>query len=137
VVKSLRASSLTRLTVVAVMLLSWLVITNHCALGQMMRATAAHAHCHAAKNDDGKRAPSDGVRECCRAIKASLAGQKECGFDASQFQLHVYAIVGLMSASAVKPAPSIFLDHGPPRAESFAEIVLQRSLPSHAPPVLA
>ena len=135
--KALRASLFSRLLVVAVTLLSWLVITNHCALGLMQGAGAEHAHCHAAKSDDGKNAPGDGMRECCRAIKASLTAKSSVQFDASQFQLEVYAILPAMSAPTVKPALGIFLDHGPPRAASFAEIVLQQSLLSHAPPALA
>ena len=119
------------------MLLSWLVITNHCALGRAQGATAGHAHCHSAKNDTGKKAPGDGMRECCRAIKASLTGQTEFKSAVSQFQLQAYAILQLIPSPAVEPAPTIFLDHGPPRAVSFAEMVLQRSLLSHAPPALA
>ena len=137
VVKALRASLFSRLLVVAVMLLSWLVITNHCALGLMQGAGTEHAHCHAAKSDDGKNAPGDGMRECCRAIKASLASQKECQFAGSQFQPRVYAVVELICAPVEKPVAGFSLDHGPPRAVSFAEIVLQRSLLSHAPPFLA
>jgi hypothetical protein len=120
---------------VAVMLLSWLVVTNHCALGRMQGGNAGHAHCHAAKNDDGKKAPEDGMRECCRAIKASLSSHGEFKCDASQLPLQIVATPQLYAAPLVE-ASGILLDHGPPRAASFAEIVLQRSLLGHAPPTL-
>ena len=136
VVKAFRSSSVSRCFVVAVMLLSWLVITNHCALGRMQVATGEHTHCHPAKSDDGKKSPGDGMRECCRAVKASLASQVEFKFDVGQFQFHSVAFL-MTFVPVLQRAPEILLDHGPPRAVSFAEIVLQQSLLSHAPPIVA
>jgi hypothetical protein len=74
------------------------------------------------------------MRECCRAIKASLTGKSSVEFDVSQFRLLAYSVLQAISAPVVKPGLGILLDHGPPRAVSFAEIVLQRSLLAHAPP---
>jgi hypothetical protein len=137
VVKALRASTFNRLFIVAIMLLSWLVITNHCALGLMTRGGPAHAHCHAAKSDHGGNSPGDRMQECCRAIKASLAGQMEFKAHVTQWELLTCVIIQWVPSPMIKPGQAIFLDHGPPRAVSFAEIVLQRSLLSHAPPTLA
>jgi hypothetical protein len=133
----MRISSISRCVVVAVMLLSWLVVTNHCALARMQGLGAEHAHCHAAKDSSGKQAPGDGMRECCRAVKASLSGKAEIHFDASQFQLQSFAILEALCPPVANPALGFFHDHGPPGVSSFAEIVLQRSLLSHAPPTLA
>ncbi|MDR3403744.1 MAG: hypothetical protein P4L99_14695 [Chthoniobacter sp.] len=138
--KALRASTISRSLVVAVMLFSWLVVTNHCALGMLqsaLGASAEHAHCHAAKTDSGKKAPADGMRECCRAIKASLASETVVKFAPAQIQFQSYAILAALLTPVASPAPDVFRDHGPPRASSFAEIVWQRSLLSHAPPILA
>lgn len=138
--KALRASSFNRCLVVAVMLLSWLVVTNHCALGFMQAARGAeteHAHCHASPGDAGKKGPVDSTCECCRMIKASLAGHPEFKFDAAQFSLPAWAIIEVLSAPAGDSVSAFIHDHGPPRAVSFAESVLQRSLQSHAPPTLA
>ena len=121
------------------MLLSWLVITNHCAFAWMLiepAAGAEHAHCHPAANDSPNKVPGDGVRECCRTIKASLAARMESEFDAAPFQLQAWAIAWMIAAPTAKPALSFFRDHGPPGAISFAEIVLQHSLLSHAPPAV-
>jgi hypothetical protein len=139
-VKAFRASPISRCLVVAVMLLSWLVVTNHCALGGMLAKTACsatHTHCHAAANDSGKKAPGDGMRECCQTIKASLADRAEFDFAAAAFQFQVAAIFSVIVAPVTNSVPGLYRDHGPPRASSFAEIVLQRSLLSHAPPILA
>ena len=140
VVKAFRASSINRCLVVAVMLLSWLVVTNHCAMGLMQAALSAkteHAHCHASTSGDGQKAPADGMRECCRVIKASLADTPEFKFDAAKLQLQAFVILRALVAPVQNPAPAFIHDHGPPRVISFAENVLQRSLLSHAPPTLA
>ena len=139
-VKALRASCFSRCLLVAVMLLSWLVVTNHCALGFMQAALSAkgeHAHCHARANDDGQKAPADGMRECCRVIKASLASKTDFQFEAAQLQLHAFLLLDVLCAPEGDSAPAFIHDYGPPRAISFAEAVLQRSLLSHAPPSLA
>jgi len=125
---------------VAVMLFSWLVVTNHCALGFMQAALSAkteHAHCHASTSDDGRKAPAEGMRECCRVIKASLASKAEFHFDTVQIQLYAFIILDALCAPGRDSAPAFIHDHGPPGVVSFAEAVLQRSLLSHAPPTLA
>jgi len=96
-----------------------------------------HAQCHAAKADGEKKAPADGMRECCRSIKASLASETVVKFDPAQIELHSYAVLQALVTPVASPAPDVFRDHGPPHVGSFAEIVLQRSLLSHAPPILA
>lgn len=121
------------------MLFSWLLITNHCALGFMQAALSAkteHAHCHASTSDDGQKAPAEGMRECCRVIKASLASKTEFNFETTQLQLHAFIILDALSAPDRDSVPAFIHDHGPPGVVSFAEAVLQRSLLSHAPPAL-
>jgi hypothetical protein len=136
VVKSIRNSSITRLLVVAAMLFSWLVVTNHCALAQLQTGNAEHVHCHAAKGDSGKKTPADGMRECCRLIKANLAGKAEIKLDLSLLDLRSSTFLQVLYAPAINSVTEFVHDHGPPRSISFAEIVLQRSLLNHAPPAL-
>jgi len=121
------------------MLLSWLVLTNHCALAAMAAASVGntgHAHCHAVANHGGKTPPQDGVRECCRDIKASLAQKTVVKLDATSCELLLWGrdAVALVTECS---APKLLREHGPPRAISFAEIVLRHSLLSHAPPFYA
>jgi hypothetical protein len=125
---------------VAVMMFSWLVVTNHCAMGLMSlagRTKAVHAHCHASSSDDSKQTPGEGMRECCRTIKASLPSELDVPGAAVQVDTIAYALILSLRAPVAEPAPEFFWDHGPPRGSSFAEIVLQRSLLSHAPPFFA
>lgn len=122
------------------MLFAWLVVTNHCALGFMQAALSAkteHAHCHAGAGDNGQKAPAEGMQECCRVIKASLASETEFHFETAQLQLHAFIILDVLCAPDRDSAPAFIHDHGPPGVVSFAEAVLQRSLLSHAPPALA
>ena len=132
--KLLRTTSTARLLVVAAMLLSWLGITNHCALVRLRptsQAKTEHAHCH---GGPAKELPMDS-RECCKTLHASLPAKAEVKFDASKFQLHFFAAAVTLAADITNSAAAVFIfDHGPPRSFSFAESVLQRSLLSHAPP---
>jgi len=123
------------------MLLSWLVVTNHCALGFWQTASGAtgeHAHCHGSgTSGDSQKSPKDGMRECCRVIKANLASSTELKAAAPQFHLLAFLLLDVLAAPQENEAATFIHDHGPPRGFSFAESVLQRSLLSHAPPILA
>jgi hypothetical protein len=119
-------------------MLSWLVATNHCAFA-MMRPTAAagamHARCHSCPAP-AKQAPMNGTRECCQAIKGAPVPEKAGEKFESQVALELFALLPALVLPSPDPAPDVLVfDHGPPRAVSFAESVLQRSLFSHAPPV--
>src|SRR4051794_5321544 len=69
-VKLLRLHPSARLLTVVLLMVSWLVATNHCALGMMKQTVAAgavHAKCHGCPAP-AKQAPMDGTQECCQAI---------------------------------------------------------------------
>ena len=134
VVKAIRNSSISRFFVVAMMLFSWLVVTNHCALAQIQGPNATHVHCHASKDEDGKKTPADGVRECCKSIKANLVDQPEMKFGIAPLEFPAFLFLQALLTPAAIAVPELLHDHGPPGVVSFAENVLQRSLLSHAPP---
>ena len=126
------------------MLLGWFTATNHCALGLMQKSSAANAE-HA-KCCSGKPAPAKndqtpgGVRECCKSIHAvplpDAKGLVKC--DGSHFVIHAFALLTVLgSEAAALDAQATLHDHGPPRAVSFAELVLQRGLSGNAPPFTA
>jgi hypothetical protein len=138
-VKGHRASSISRFLAVLVMLRSWLAMTNHCALAMMHRAAAAAPEeslppCHRKAPAKPQDAPCQDMSQCCTGAKASLAEKVEVKFDASQFHFHAYAVVEMLVAFTSAAAAPAELEHGPPRAISFAELVLQRSVLTHAPP---
>jgi len=122
------------------MLLSWFVITNHCALARLTPRQTAEEDvppCHRKKHaPEEKDTPCQEMTLCCK-VKAALPGKAEVKFDASQFEIQVFAVLQVLAAEVARPVPAVPFDHGPPRAVSFAESVLQRSLLSHAPPFAA
>ena len=122
------------------MLLSWFVITNHCALARIQAQLAADDEapcCHLQKQAPEKEVPCQEMAQCCKAVKASRPGKAEVKFDKASFKIHYFAILQVLAAQSAPPAPELVFDHGPPRAVSFAESVLQHSLLSHAPPFAA
>jgi hypothetical protein len=140
-VKSLRLHVIARLFTAVWLMVSWLVATNHCAFGLMKPtpvAGAVHAQCHGCPAP-GKQAPADGTRECCRAIQGAPVPEKVGGkFESPQVALEWFAFPPVLSFSPVsQEGASLLFEEGPPRAVSFAESVLQRSLLSHAPPYAA
>lgn len=134
-VKALRQHLVLRADLVALLLVSWFVFTNCCALGMM--PPAAQAATEPAPCCNGKAPPKQDVPggpcACCK-VKITSSSAKD-GLkvpDAAKLESQRCAI---FQVPAARPAPAVFiLDHGPPGWSSFAETVLQRSLLSHAPP---
>ncbi len=122
------------------MMFAWLVISNHCALGLMERTEAAeseHSHCHGGTTHHHDAPGEKGdTGECCKTLRVvPLTAKAEVKFDASKFEIQVFALVQMLAAQQTESLRTVFVfDHGPPRCISFAESVLQRSLLSHAPP---
>ncbi len=142
-VNFLRHHPSTRALLAVLMLLGWFTATNHCALGLMQKspvAKAEHAKCCSGKPAPAKddQAPG-GARECCKSIHAvPLPDAKGLvKFDGAQFAVHAFALLTLLGSEIAAPESATLPDHGPPRAVSFAELVLQRSLPGNAPPFTA
>ena len=143
-VNFLRCHRPTRALLAVLMLLGWFTATNHCALGLMQKSSAAkaeHAKCCSGKPAPAKDdQPRGETRECCKSIHAvPLPDAKVLAkYDASLFAVHAFALPTVLgSEAAALDAQATLHDHGPPRAESFAELVLNRSLLSHAPPFTA
>lgn len=138
------APSLRRVLAVAWLTVAWLAFTNHCALlllqADAPAAEAAIAKCCgvAAGDEAGQEpAPAGHAIVCCKALKAALA---------EKLDLPIAALVALpdpaLSAAPLPLAPlQLAADstgaRAPPRALTFAELVLQGCLRSHAPPLAA
>jgi hypothetical protein len=139
--RSLRASF--SLVAAAALLLG----SNHCVLACFVPAPAAdapaeHAHCAAMQNSApaDEQQPSSGCDEmnCCSALSAPVALAKSpVSYDALAFTLFAHVLIGTAPAGEDHHPPVLELDTGPPERCSFAEVVLQRSILAHAPPVVA
>jgi len=110
--------------------ISWVVASNHCALGAMKVAMkGGHACCH-------KELPATlPSTECCEAFNIPLPDQ----IAVPAAQLHELKPVWNADANVLAPLPAvtIFAEFatGPPRDVSPIRLVLSRCQPAHAPPL--
>jgi hypothetical protein len=136
----LRARGMAAL-VALIALSAWLGISNHCVLAaaspQVSSATdCCPFHSHSA-GPQKQKAPA--AQPCCKVLRALVAPSSKIPSRSVIELPHLNLspadsiIFGSPKISIEQPA----LDTGPPGAFSFAELVLQRSVLSHAPPSLA
>ncbi len=141
------------LVISLITLVSWLVATNHCAIeGQLGRSVAligtnisgsgGCSHCAENPLPPGEEMPHSppASMECCKSLQAlaAKATTDVPAFDIGAFVLQSYiADRKLEKGSQTRPATNLQSDTGPPKVRSFAEMVLQHCILSHAPPRLA
>ena len=128
-----------RSATVAIAICSWLAISNHCALMAVVAPVAGlQSACPFHSNPTKQKEQSSQV-QCCKILRAVvLVATKSWARDDASFSdvdllFEEFAPIAL---SRNTPSP-LFLDTGPPDAPTFAELILQRSLLAHAPPILA
>ena len=138
----IRTYRILRTVIVTMTLAGWFVLSNHCALGRMAQTPQVkkeHACCH---NGDSKPAkePAEGKQgvQCCKSLSALMPDSvKDAALTPPTFVVAVLGALFDLEAQTEK-AVVLAIDTGPPpRAASFSELVLHRSLRSHAPPLLA
>ena len=123
-------------------LVGWFVLSNHCALGRVTQKAEVkkeHACCHNGDSQPAK-APMDGGQgmQCCKSLHAVAPDAAKLG--ALPTLLFLGAVPAWVETLNLENKAVLVstLDTGPPpRAASFTELVLHRSLRSHAPPFLA
>lgn len=123
-----------RWTTVLFTIAAWLVLSNHCALGlgesgkAESQSGGCPMHSAPAKGNPAKNIP------CCKDLRA-VASHPAKDFAAVASQL--VGVQDYVAALLLPPRGAVQLlasDTGPPRALSFAESILQRSILAHAPP---
>ena len=123
--------------IVAVAICSWFAISNHCVFAALATNDTASRECPF--HSKPKEKPSTGA-QCCKILRAvaSVATKSWTRDDAKFCEAdHYYDERALITAYLQTTLAPLFLDTGPPNAHSFAELILQRSLLAHAPPVPA
>jgi hypothetical protein len=123
--------------IVAVAICSWFAISNHCVFAALATNDTASRECPF--HSKPKEKPSTGA-QCCKILRAvaSVATKSWTRDDAKFSEAdHSYDERALITAYLQTTLAPLFLDTGPPDAHSFAELILQRSLLAHAPPVPA
>ena len=138
ILNAIRTNRSLRIVVVMATFIGWFVLSNHCALGRMApRAGAQKAHgcCHNGTSQPVKE-PAGGGRgmECCKSLHAlvpdgaKLPVASSPGILALPVERPVFAVaLPELRAAALATGP-------PPDVPAFTELVLHRSLRSHAPP---
>jgi hypothetical protein len=128
-----------RSLIVAITICSWIAVSNHCAFAAVATETGkSQTDCPFHSNPAKQKEQSSQV-QCCKILRAVVFAKtkdwarNEAKFRDTNFPAHVDAFLA-HSPRAVEP---LLLDTGPPGAFSFAELILQSSLPAHAPPFVA
>jgi hypothetical protein len=128
-----------RCAVVLLAICSWFAISNHCAFAALAtKIDSGQAACPF-HSKPAKQEQQPSQLQCCKILRAVVfAKTKSWARDDGKFfdvdlSFKEVALVALLP----NVQASSSLDTGPPAARSFAELILQRSLLAHAPPIVA
>ena len=131
--------AVTRCAVVLIAICSWFAMSNHCAFAAVATKTdSPQTECpFHSKPAKQKQKPSQ--LQCCKILRAVVFAQTKSWArdDAKFFDLDLCVEEFPLVESFPNAQASLSLDTGPPGAHSFAELILQRSLLAHAPPIVA
>ncbi len=119
--------------IVSLALIGWMLASNHCGLSGLYFAKseqAAHSCCH----DESAPAPVH-MTMCCDSLSAPLPTVAVAP-DVALGELFSAYFAVLEILPQVELAPVILDSTGPPGSPYFLSVVLKRSMPSLAPPVV-
>jgi hypothetical protein len=125
--------------IVVVAICSWFAISNHCVFAALATNDTASRQCPFHSKPAKQEKPSTGA-QCCKILRAVASvpvkgwARDDTNLSDSDGYGRERALAIAYSQTALVPLP---LDTGPPGVRSFAELILQRSLLAHAPPVAA
>lgn len=129
----------TRSLIAAITICSWIAVSNHCAFAAVAtEMDKAQTECPFHSKPAKQKEQSSQV-QCCKVLRAVVFAKtkdwapNDAQFCDANFPVKADAFVAY-SSRVVAP---LLLDTGPPSARSFAELILQGSLFTHAPPFLA
>jgi hypothetical protein len=122
---------------VTIAICSWIALSNHCAFAAVAtEIDKAQTECPFHTKPAKQKEQSSQV-QCCKVLRAVvLAKTKDWARDDAKFcDANLPVQAGAFVAYSSPTLAPLLLDTGPPlRAFSFAELILQRSLFTHAPP---
>jgi hypothetical protein len=121
---------------VTIAICSWIALSNHCAFAAVAtEINTAQTECpFHSKPAKQKEQPSQ--VQCCKVLRAVVfAKTKDWARDDAKFCDANFPVqAGAFVVQCPRAVAPLLLDTGPPGAFSFAELILQRSLFTHAPP---
>ena len=97
------------------------------------KGSVAAMHCHGDQPSPAKS--GDESTPCCKVLKAVTIAKVNAGAQADDFALKDPPAPDIHFVIWQAHTHTLELDTGPPKALSFSESVLQRSLLAHAPPL--
>jgi len=132
--------AIARCLIIAIAICSWFTISNHCAFAALATKTdSVQAGCPFHSKPAKQEKPPAGA-QCCKILRA-VAPVPVKGWARDDTNLSDSDGYGGERALAIAYSQTalvlLSLDTGPPGVRSFAELILQRSLLAHAPPVPA
>ena len=122
-----------RCVTVAIAIVSWSAIFNHCAFSAIATETApAQSECPFHSKPSKQKENSANV-QCCKILRATVAtAAKSWARDDANFSNVDFTIEEVVVTPASHSAVPLLLDTGPPGKTSFAELI--GSSPRRAPP---
>lgn len=132
------SNSWARWWVVAVTILSWFVLSNHCALGGMQSVSqhSMQGCCgNAGHPSDEDGAPDVPLIICCKSVRAVVqhaAVLPDC--PVSPFLNPVFVFEAIVETDSHDVSVSLSGEGPPDGAATLAELLVEKSLLSHAPP---
>jgi hypothetical protein len=128
-----------RCVAVAIAICSWIAVSNHCAFATVAtEIDKPQTECPFHSKPAKQKEQSSHV-QCCKVLRAvapTIAKswtRSDSVFSDIDFPFKDCRLLAHFR-DALAP---LLLDTGPPGAHSFAELILQRSLLAHAPPIVA
>jgi len=119
-------------------LAAWVVLSNHCALAALWVGKPAKVVVVKTCGCNPEPAKTPGEKpastECCKTLHAKMPDSAKLGGPPAQFCLLWIVDWACFAEGQSMPASTVKWTGPPPRAATFSELVLQRSLQSHAPP---
>lgn len=143
--KAFRTSLTVRFAIVVMTLLGYMVFANHCALARTAVRVKTDKQekagcCHGKRDGEPKPADQrDDCTQCCKSLVAVMPDSAKVADPQAQVAALLPVVWALWCDLAdFETTATPEVDTGPPpRAVSFSELVLHRSLRSHAPPFLS
>jgi hypothetical protein len=124
---------------VVIAICSWIAVSNHCAFAAIATETdKAQTECPFHSKPAKQKEQSSQV-QCCKILRAVVfAKTKDWARNDAKFCDANFPVqTSVFVAHSLPTVAPLLLDTGPPGAFSFAELILQRSLFTHAPPFVA
>ena len=129
-----------RWAIVTVAICSWITISNHCAFAAIApHIDTSQTECPFHSKPAKQKEQSSQV-QCCKVLRAVVLAQSDAWArdDAKFRDTNFSAETGDFLGCSLRAVAPLSLDTGPPlHPFSFAELILQQSLPAHAPPLVA